>query len=293
MNNNALPPAFDYRYYTSHYKSVDHLSVDDAWRHFLTIGKKRGLLGSPLADHRIFIAWIAGLGCERILEIGPGVAPSLSGKEVSYFDVRKDEEFYNYAKQKGVVDMETLPHIDYYSEDGSLGGVNKKFDLIFSSHCIEHVCDIIRHINEVEQLLDSNGIYCLVVPDKRYCFDHFRNISSVGEMVGRYFDTNTKYHSLQKFIDGLFMTHNNAARHWKNDNGNIQISQDDIRHTIKKWELSNGRDPGIHAWTFTDDSFLKNITFLYASGLTRLKPVRVYNTPKDSFSFCVVMQRAS
>lgn len=293
MNSPILPPAFDYRYYTSHYKAVAQLSGDDALRHFLTIGKKRGLLGSPLADRRIFMAWIAGLGCERVLEIGPGVNPSLTGKEVSYFDVRRDEEFYNYAREKGIIDMETLPSIDYYSEDGSLCGINEKFDLIFSSHCIEHVCDLICHINEVDKLLDENGLYCLVIPDKRYCFDHFRNVSSVGSMIDRHFATNIKYHPLQVFIDEIFKTHNDAARHWRNDHGWLNVDPSTIPSAIKKWESSNGRNPGMHAWAFTDDSFLENLMFLHASGMTRLMPVRVYNTPKDTFSFCAILQRGS
>ncbi|WP_207261475.1 methyltransferase domain-containing protein [Desulfovibrio sp. Huiquan2017] len=291
MGKYPLPPVFDHRYYASRNPNVANLSFEDACRHFLTIGKKRGCLGSPIADHRLFIAWIAGLGCERILEIGPGVNPSFNGDNVFYFDVREGDEFHNYARGKGVEDMQSLPSIDYYAEDGSLRGIDKKFDLIFSSHCIEHVCDIVTHINEVEHILEDDGIYCLVVPDKRYCFDHFRRTSSIGDIVDRHFATDTKYHPLQVFIDGLFMAHNDSGRHWRRDHGEANIDAGAIPAAIDRWKASNGRDPGMHAWTFTDDSFLQIFNLLYVSGMTRLKPVRVYNTPKDTFSFCAILQR--
>ena len=293
MGKYPLPPVFDHRYYASHYPNAANLSFKDACRHFLTIGKKRGYPGSPIAGYFSFIAWIAGLGCEQILEIGPGVSPSFSGDNVFYFDVRNVEEFNTYARRKGIVDTQSLPSIDYYSKDGSLNVINNKFDLIFSSHCIEHVYDIVKHINDVAQILAEDGSYCLVIPDKRYCIDHFRSVSSVGDMIDKHFSTDSKYHRLQVFIDQVFIAHNDPARHWRNDHGETNVYPAAIDTALNNWKNTNGMDHGLHAWTFTDDSFLQNLSLLYSSGITQLKPVRVYNTPKNTFSFCAILQRPS
>ncbi|MDR1243310.1 MAG: hypothetical protein LBM00_11105 [Deltaproteobacteria bacterium] len=212
---------------------------------------------------------------------------------MAYFDVRKGEEFYAYARSKNVVDVQNLPPVDFYSENGSLKVIDRKFDLVFSSHCIEHTYDIVGHVNDVEGILNEGGVYCLIVPDKRYCFDHFRSVSSLGDIIGRACDKNTEYHSLKVFVDSLVRTHNDSARHWNRDNGVAPSpSPEVILQKIDEWKTMKGKNPGPHAWVFTDESFSENFSSLHAAGITKLTPVRVYNTPRNSNGFCVVMKRA-
>ena len=290
MNEIQFPPVFDHRYYASHYPNVAHLSFEDACRHFLTIGRKRGYMGSPMADRLFFIAWLNSTNFQRILEIGPGVNPSLIGENVSYFDVRKGEEFYAYARSKNVTDVQHLPQIDFYSETGSLKVVNKKFDLVFSSHCIEHVYDVIEHVNEVTDVLTEEGVYCLVIPDKRYCFDHFRNTSSIGDITARHYNKEIGYHPLNVVVDSVLEAHNDSMRHWNRDNGNVNIPPELILEKIEEWRITQGKNPSLHAWVFTDNSFEEIFSLLHRARLTRMRPIRVYNTPQNSNSFCVVMR---
>jgi len=286
-----IPLHFDYNFYVPHYCSGRNFKYEDAYRHFITIGKNKGYMGSCLADRNIFVSWIESIKFKKILEIGPGASPALVGEDVSYFDVRKGEDFYEYARQKGVDDIKKLPVINYHSEDGSLCSIEDKFNAVFSSHCIEHTYDIVKHFNEVYDVLEDGGYYFLVVPDKRFCFDFFRNPSSVGNMVERMY-SNIKYHKLNVFIDSLNRTHNDCYRHWKKDNGELYVfTNTEIMNCIDSWEESEGRNPGLHSWVFTDDSFHNCIVALYQSKLIKLQPIRVFNTPYLSNSFCAIMKK--
>ena len=46
----------------------------------------------------------------------------------------------------------------------NLSFLNKKFDLIFSLHVIEHIKDLNSHTNQVKDILNPNGIWINIVP---------------------------------------------------------------------------------------------------------------------------------
>lgn len=63
--------------------------------------------------------------------------------------------------------------------------MNDKFDLVFSSHNMEHVLDLIQHMLDVEKLLMPNGYFSCIVPDRRFTFDYFRHKSSLADVVAQ------------------------------------------------------------------------------------------------------------
>lgn len=291
INTVKFPADFDLRYYKANCPAAREMSFKDACLHFLKIGKKRGLPGSPPADMGIFVGMLKGLDFAQILEIGPGVHPRLSGDNVFYYDVRHGEHFRDYARTKGVADSTDLPEIHYHADDGSLRGIDRSFDLVFSSHCIEHVYDLITHVNEVASILNDGGVYALIVPDKRYTFDHFRTESTLGDVLERHNNGDSR-HSLKTFIDSLNEAHNEPVRHWNNDHGEPSaINAARIAAAVKSYEDMGGRDPSLHAWIFTDDSFRDVFTQLAAMDFIDLVPTRIYNTVKHSNSFCVVLEK--
>jgi SAM-dependent methyltransferase len=284
-----FPGEFDLHHYKANCPAARNMDFKDACLHFLKIGKKRGLAGSLPADMNLFAGMLNGLGFGRILEIGPGVQPRMKGDNVFYYDVRHGENFREYARAKGVTDPAALPEIHYHADDGSLRGIDQKFDLVFSSHCIEHVYDLVAHVNDVASILNDGGVYALIVPDKRYTFDHFRTESTLGDALERH---GNGRHSLKTFIDSLNKAHNEPVRHWQNDHGEpAAINGARVADAIKSCESLEGRDPSLHAWVFTDDSFRALFAQLADTGFIRLAPTRIYNTLKHSNSFCVVMEK--
>ena len=57
------------------------------------------------------------------------------------------------------------------------------FDLVLASHVLEHSLSLIDFLNDCTNLLVPNGVLSLVVPDHRYCFDRFRERSSIGRII--------------------------------------------------------------------------------------------------------------
>jgi len=57
------------------------------------------------------------------------------------------------------------------------------FDAFIASHVIEHTTDLIGFLDTAETLLCPSGIVILAIPDKRYCFDYFRPLTTTGEVL--------------------------------------------------------------------------------------------------------------
>lgn len=123
-----------------------------------------------------------------ILEIGPAhnaILPKRDGydtKIVDYLDrsglVEKYAAFRQYSP-------EAIEDVDYVLPAGaSMSDVIKeRFDLVLASHVLEHTISMIDFLNDCTRLLAHGGAVSLVVPDHRYCFDRFRERSSIGRVI--------------------------------------------------------------------------------------------------------------
>ncbi|GJE29597.1 hypothetical protein LKMONMHP_4479 [Methylobacterium organophilum] len=56
-------------------------------------------------------------------------------------------------------------------------------DYVVAAHVIEHIPDPIRWLAEAAEALKADGLVCLVVPDKRFTFDHHRPVTPTGALV--------------------------------------------------------------------------------------------------------------
>ncbi len=121
------------------------------------------------------------------LEIGPShrpVAPKKSGFNVKILDHLDTAGLRDKYRSHGV-DVEAIEEVDYVWSGESLSTLvdDRKFDWIIASHVIEHTPDLIGFLNECEKILSDTGVLSLAVPDKRYCFDHFRETTSLSRVV--------------------------------------------------------------------------------------------------------------
>jgi SAM-dependent methyltransferase len=164
----TLPQAFDETMYRSLHLDLAHMTEAELLAHYETFGRKEGRTANGLRDRNGVVALVSKNA--TVLEIGPFCNPLLSGTNVSYFDVLSEEALVARAS---CLDPSGVPHIEYVSPTSDLSIVDRRFDVVISSHCLEHQVDLIGHLKEVGHLLLPGGAYFLLVPDKRYCFDHF------------------------------------------------------------------------------------------------------------------------
>ena len=122
------------------------------------------------------------------LEIGPAhnaILPKREGfhtKTVDYVDRDGLVEKYSEFKQYSADDIED---VDYVIPAGASMSdvIHERFDLVLASHVLEHSISLIDFLNDCTNLLAPNGVLSLVVPDHRYCFDRFRERSSIGRVI--------------------------------------------------------------------------------------------------------------
>lgn len=229
---------------------------------------------------------------ESLLEIGPFDCPQFEGDNVSYFDVLDQNELRLRAVEHGRSPAR-CPQIDFVSPNGNLGIVDRKFRTVFSSHVVEHQPDLIAHLRAVETILEPGGQLCMIVPDKRFCFDHFIPASTIAEVIDA--ATQSKTHSARSvLLHSLFTTHNSPIAHWLGFHGTQPRSlrdRDEISVAMAEQQRSlNGEYVDVHAWYFTPGGFLDVIKSLGAMELIGLAPIKVHQTAFLDQEFFVTMQ---
>jgi SAM-dependent methyltransferase len=63
---------------------------------------------------------------------------------------------------------------------------NEKYDFCFSSHCLEHIANPLKAVNEWLRIVKKDGYVIIIVPEKSQCFDHRRNVSSFSTLLSQY-----------------------------------------------------------------------------------------------------------
>lgn len=224
-----------------------------------------------------------------LLEIGPFDRPWLSGSEVRYFDVLSQDGLKARAAIEPRRRPNRCPFIHYVSPTGNLSVVTDTFSSVFSSHCIEHQPDLVGHLREVGRLLLPGGHYYLIIPDKRFCFDHFISETSFEDILTAKGRTHHTERKIEEHTREL--THNNNVLHWLGVHGHA--SPDDpiarARHDdfLKRSRLGEYVD--VHAWQFTPSLFRDCMQRLYDAGEIPLQPLRVHNTGFAKIEFMAVL----
>ena len=125
------------------------------------------------------------------IEIGPSygpMAPKKEGYNVHIIDYLNREQLIAKYKAWDVSpeSLENIEDVDFIWRGGSyseLTGKSKYYDWIIASHMIEHTPDLIGFLKDCDSILNENGVISLVIPDKRYCFDHYRPITGISKII--------------------------------------------------------------------------------------------------------------
>ena len=197
------------------------------------------------------------------LEIGPSynpVAPKRDGYNVEIVD-HLDQEALIKKYQGMDVDPGRIEFVDHVWQGQPLDeliGQTECYDWIIASHVIEHVPDVIGFLEQCQRLLKPNGTLSLAVPDKRFCFDHFRSLSTTGDLLDAYFQKRSRHPSGQVFDHFISEVLLNGLGTWsKGVQGDLSFARSlvDAKALL---DYSRHPDAGyvdIHAWRFTPSSF--------------------------------------
>lgn len=226
-----------------------------------------------------------------ILEIGPFTTPFIMGEKVKYFDVLTIEGLLERAAKIDYPFINAPSKIDYCSPTGDLSIVNEKFDAVFSSNCIEHQPDLISHLQNVSRILCDNGKYYLFIPDKRYTFDYFKNISTIANIIEAYEEKRTGPSIATVIIASTYHTSNITYKHWLGQHGLLEIKTEKIKKAIEQYRSSKGNYIDLHTWFFTPQSFAEIIKLLNQCGYVDFSIEYIADTPPTQAEFCVILKK--
>lgn len=234
----------------------------------------------------------SGLG----LEIGPGpnpIAPKLDGFKVEVVDYALKEVLIKKFQAEGVSTdrIEEVDHVWQGQSYAELTGVRNYYDWIIASHVIEHVPDLIGFLNSCSEVLQDRGVVSLAIPDKRFCFDRFRPVSSLGQVIDSHLMLKKK-HSVGSKIDfDLNYVRNRGLVYWDRFAPHVNEFEFANKAESIKWHL-NADDKAedyvdCHAWCFTPNSFRLLVFDLYHLGLTDLREIGTF--PAEGAEFLIAL----
>lgn len=72
----------------------------------------------------------------------------------------------------------------YICEASDLNEIySEKYDFLISSHCLEHCANTLKTVEEWVRVIKKGGVLLLVLPDRKFTFDHNRPITKFEHLV--------------------------------------------------------------------------------------------------------------
>jgi predicted SAM-dependent methyltransferase len=223
----------------------------------------------------------SGLG----IEIGPSYSPIAAkrdGYRVHIIDHMNREQLVEKYRVHRVA-VENIEEVDFvwngepYAE---LTGKTSFYDWIIASHLIEHTPDLIAFLSDCESLLKDDGILSLAIPDKRYCFDHFRPLTGISKIIDAHYPQRKKHSTGTAVEQCLNYTSKGGKTCWRRNRGgeyHVDNAIEAARGHIQS-AAGEGGYQDFHAWCFSPHSFRLIVHDLYLLGLTSLREVCYFPT---------------
>lgn len=223
------------------------------------------------------------------LEIGPAhnaILPKRDGfdtKTVDYIDRAGLVEKYREFKQYSPDDIEEVDYV--IPAGGSMPQViHERFDLVLASHVLEHSISLIDFINDCTALLAPGGVFALVVPDRRYCFDRFRERSSIGRVIDTSIDP-PRVHTVGTMTEFSL----NAVKHGGTSSWSAgHKGRYRLIHDLDEAKANAIRAQGetyidVHNWVFTPNHLRLLLQDLHALGLISVREAAFQETIGHEF----------
>lgn len=123
-----------------------------------------------------------------------GGPSSLFSEEAPIYDIIYNLDGCNYSTQTvwegNIVEGENFNYFgnkmgyQYICEASNLEAVpNEKYDFLLACHCLEHCANTLKTVKEWVRVIKKGGAILLVLPDRKYTFDHNRSITTFEHLV--------------------------------------------------------------------------------------------------------------
>ena len=240
---------------------------------------------------------------DRILEFGPLIRPVVEKKNypnIYFADVRSTEDIKklytsnDYMEATGIdVDINSVAEIDYvvtksYTETFKN---EEKFDVVYLSHVIEHMPDIIFFLKDVANILKEDGKLVLIYPDARYCFDHFRNGTTFVDAYDVYVSDEKNKKAVFDFTYNV--VHENSPEFfWGSDDVVKILPKNNFKDAVKTYDNAEQNDlpEDVHFWPFSDYQFVKFLYDMDRAGMLDFDISLFHETQINTQEFMIVLK---
>ncbi|MFG1425513.1 class I SAM-dependent methyltransferase [Roseixanthobacter glucoisosaccharinicivorans] len=232
----------------------------------------------------------------RILEIGPLFRPVCSredGWNVYSIDHASEQELREKYRNHVDVDVSRIERVDFIWRGGSMADAIPKvyhgtFDACIASHVLEHIPDPIAFLSSLAVLLKPGAVVALAVPDKRWCFDFFRPLSTTAGWLEANRLGLTKHSRATRFEYETSVVNSDGRVAWgPGPLGTPGFSGCPIWQSYTVFrpqsDLENEDYVDCHAWCFTPSSFVLIIEELHALGAVDFRIKHTFPTVGHEF----------
>jgi len=281
---------FDHDIY-KRYDDLSKMTPEELENHFFNFGINEGRFYNKIQSRKDFLDSIKING--KMLEIGPLDSPQLNHNLPDYYSVdvfTKEELIRNYGHDPAV-NKEKIIEPSYVISDNDYSQIKDKFNCIFSCHSIEHIPCVVTFLNNLAELLTPDGYIYLVIPDKRYCFDHFKKDTDIYDVLQSYYEKSYR----PRFVDVLRfvtqLTHNNCVDHWDNKHGEVD-TKGLVAHYPALLDMYQNRSyMDAHVSYFTPENFMKIVETLNEMKLVNVQIHKLYHTFRNNLEFYVILKK--
>lgn len=192
-----------------------------------------------------------------VLEIGPSHNPTLprrDGYNTKNADHLDRAGLADKYKEHTDVLTERIEEVDYVLVPGTTlsAGIEERFDLVLAAHVIEHTTSLVHFINECGRLLTDGGTLALIVPDSRFCFDRFRERSSIGSVIDASLRVSDVHSKGTLTEHALYAANRDGRISWAPGSGATYGWVHDLAETRGLAAQSDsGTYVDVHHWVFT------------------------------------------
>lgn len=240
----------------------------------------------------------------RILEIGPLNYPLVKKSEypnVVYCDIRNTEQVKalycgnNYLKATGItVDIDSIVDIDFVLDESyeKTFTDKPKFDYIVASHVLEHVQNLIFTLCDIATVLKPGGQFIIYYPDKRYCFDHFREEVSFRDVYEGHINQKSALSRLTFDFFNSAIKENDPVKFWKAENMHDLLPTNDTQKALNFYRefSSDCFKDDVHYWPFSDAGFIKFLYDVTRAGIIKYSCKNFYPTLENTQQFLVILE---
>jgi SAM-dependent methyltransferase len=190
------------------------------------------------------------------LEIGALHQPFDLEATVIYLDRFSKRELHDLYKDDHNINVKDIQSVHLVAESDYYSFIDEAaFDFVVSSHVLEHVCNPGRVIEEWLRIVKNNtGIVYFVVPDKRFCFDRMREVTTVEHLMQDYY-SNIKKVEYEHYKDFILNVDEPGA-----------VKSTSAEYIRKSFD----NQVSIHVHTFTDGSMS-----LFLDELQQVVPMKI------------------